>query len=54
MFDVLLQGRCRDFVESPGVGEADVKGEQGGKGGWEKGGEGDVRESLPPSSLHPP
>ena len=54
VFDLMLQGRCRDPVESPGVGEADVKGEQGRQGGWEEGGEGDVRESLPSSPLHTP
>ena len=54
MFDVMLQGRCRDFVESPGVGEADVKGEQRGQGRWEEGGEGDVREPFPSSPLHTP
>ena len=54
MFDVMLQGRCRDLVESPGVGEADIEGEQGRQGGWQEGGEGDVPEPLPPSSLHSP
>ena len=54
MFDLMLKGRCRDLVESPGVGEADVKGEQGRQGGWEEGGEGHVRELLPSSPLHPP